>query len=243
MGTQAYFFDQVERYNQGLEFYARRYKHCQIEKTTELIVDGTPNYLTYHDRVHNIYQYGTSETLTKLKIVMVLTEPLYREKRVYQFKRYSYNQAADKKSSWFQDILDKEGGVLSFEQYAETVLVAHLNRTNMGYASEGKYVNHLRKWFQYFPRHQFLLVHHDELENNPKSVQWRVEKFLGAELTGSLGKAHDDTSVTPRVQRALGPLFDEKNQELYDFLKSNRGPFMEQNPFPHFEVNVKEFSK
>ena len=243
MGTQAYFFDQVERYNQGLEFYARRYKHCHIEKTTELIVDGTPNYLTYHDRVHNIYQYGTSETLTKLKIVMVLTEPLYREKRVYQFKRYSYNQAADKKSSWFQDILDKEGGVLSFEQYAETVLVAHLNRTNMGYASEGKYVNHLRKWFQYFPRHQFLLVHHDELENNPKSVQWRVEKFLGAELTGSLGKAHDDTSVTPRVQRALGPLFDVKNQELYDFLKSNRGPFMEQNPFPHFEVNVKEFSK
>ena len=238
MAKQAFFFDTDDRYNQGIDFYAKRYKHCLIERNTDLIVDGTPNYLTYHKRVHDIYQQASDENLAKLKMIIVLREPISREKKVYQYKRYEYNRATDKKQGWFRDILDKEGGVLSFEHYAETALIEHIGSTDIDLASEGRYVDHLRKWFEYFPRHQFLILSHDEMENDPKSVQTRIEKFLGQQLTGSLGKTPNDGGVSKRARDALSPLFDLKNNELYEFLKTHSGPSMEQIPFPPFKVQI-----
>ena len=240
MAKQTFFFDKVDRYNQGIGFYAKRYKHCLIEQNTELIVDGTPNYFTYHKRVHDIYQQASDETMAKLKMIIVLREPVSREKKVHQNKKYEYNKAIDKGQSWFMDILDKEGGVLSFEQYAETSLLEHLSTTKLDYASEGRYVDHLRKWFKHFPRHQFLILSHDEMQNDPKSVQSRIEQFLGQQLTGSLGTTANDGGVSKRAKNALSPLFDVKNNELYEFLKSNPGPSMEQNPFPPFKVQIED---
>lgn len=241
MGKQTHFFDNHHRFEQGIEFYAMRYKHCLLENKMDLIVDGTPNYLTYHDRVYNIYKQTKGDTMAKLKIIIVLREPMARERRIYQLKVYDFNKAKNKTNGWFADIVNpKIGEVLSFDKYAETTLPRHLNHTSLDYSSEGRYVDHLRRWFKYFPRHQFLILSHEELQNDPATVQWRVEKFLGKKFTGSLGKTSDDGSVGPRAMAALGPLFENKNRELYAFLNANKGPYMEQSPFPPFKVEVKE---
>lgn len=211
-----------------------RYQHCHIEGNKNLIFDGTPNYLTFHDRVYETYGQVPSEALAKLKIIIMLRDPIAREKRMYFNKLRDYNKAIDKEHGWFMDILNEKGKVMSFDDYAETALIKHLSGSTLDFASEGKYVDHLRKWFEYFPRHQLLILSHDELMSNPKSLQERVEKFLGIKLEGSLGKMSDDPSVSTRVRAALSPLFDEKNEELYEFLKNHNGPHMEQNPFPRF---------
>jgi hypothetical protein len=37
--------------------------------------------------------------------------------------------------------------------------------------------------------------------------------------------------------QVLGPLFEVKNQELYQFLSDKPGPWMEQHPFPQFQYS------
>lgn len=233
MIKEVHFFDNHERYAQGIEFYARRYKHCYLERNTELIIDGTPNYLTYHNRVYETFRQSPS-ALAKLKIIIVLREPIEREKRIYYLKKSEYEKSTDKTHGWFMDIIDEDGEVMSIGQYAETILLDHLNKPSVDHASEGKYVDHLQKWTDQFPRHQILILSHDELTKNPKSLQERVEAFLGIKLEGSLGGISDDSGVSPRVTAALKPLFDKKNEELYEFLENNPGPHMEQTPFPRF---------
>ncbi|KAL7519651.1 hypothetical protein ACHAWX_004410 [Stephanocyclus meneghinianus] len=230
------FFDQSSRYQQGIEFYARRYKHCQIENRMELILDGTPNYLTYPQLVYDIYSQAPGDIMARLKLVMVLREPISRELLQYQQKVFDYHHAKDKKNGWYMDVVDQKGAVMTFDQYSESVLKERLNGKS-SFANEGKYVDHLKQWFQLFPRHQFLILSFDELRKDPKKVQWRVEKFLGYKFEiGELGKVTEIVNVPQRAKEILGPLFDKKNEELYEFLKSHTGPYMEENPFPKFIV-------
>eukprot|EP00804_Cyclotella_cryptica_P007745 CCRYP_001361-RB/>CCRYP_001361-RB protein AED:0.04 eAED:0.04 QI:975/1/1/1/1/1/2/42/375 len=228
------FFDQNSRYQQGIEFYAKRYKHCRIDDNMELIMDGTPNYLTYPQLVYDIYKQAPADTMARLKFIMVLREPISREFLQYQLRVYEFNHAKDKKNGWYMDVIDQKGAVMTFEQYSEAVLKDRLNGRN-SFATEGKYVDHLKLWFELFPRHQFLILSFDELRNDPKKVQWRVEKFLGKKMeNGDLGKVTEVVNVPPRAKEILGPLFDKKNEELYEFLKLHTGPYMEESPFPRF---------
>ena len=41
--------------------------------------------------------------------------------------------------------------------------------------------------------------------------------------------------VPLHAKEVLGPLFKDKNEELYKFIQDNPGPPMEQNPFPQFK--------
>lgn len=230
---EPHFFDKLDQYNKGMEFYARRYKHCYLDKMTDIVIDGTPNYLTYPERVKELYNKAPRETLAKLKFIIVLREPVGRERQVYWTKKAAYDQAKDKKNGWFQDIVNRESGeAMSFPQYVNTTL---LNQPDL--LTESMYVDHLSKWFQLFRRHHFLILSYDELVNNPNSVQSRLGKFLGKELSGSLGKLGDDGNVDPRAKAVLSEWFREKNEELYKFLADNPGAEMEQNPFPRFGVS------
>lgn len=40
------------------------------------------------------------------------------------------------------------------------------------------YVQHLKRWFRYFPRNQFLILDSSELVHNPATVLQQVEHFL-----------------------------------------------------------------
>jgi hypothetical protein len=202
----------------------------------ELIMDGTPNYLTYPQHVYDIYSQAPGDIMARLKLVIVLREPISREFLQYQQRVHDFHQAKDKKNGWYMDVVDQKGSVMTFDQYSESVLKDRLNGKS-SFATEGKYVDHLKQWFQLFPRHQLLILSFDELRNDPKKVQWRLEKFLGKKLEiGELGKIAEIVNVPPRAKEILGPLFDPKNEELYEFLKSHKGPYMEQTPFPRFIV-------
>lgn len=199
-------------------------------------MDGTPNYLTYPQLVYDIYSQAPGDIMARLKVVMVLREPISRELLQYHQRVHDYQHAKDKKNGWYMDVVDQKGAVMNFDQYSESVLKDRLNGKN-SFANEGKYVDHLKQWFQLFPRHQFLILSFDELRNDPKKVQWRVEKFLGHKFEiGELGKVTEIVNVPQHAKEILGPLFDKKNEELYEFLKSHTGPYMEENPFPKFIV-------
>jgi hypothetical protein len=52
---------------------------------------------------------------------------------------------------------------------------------NPMYVEQGRYATHLRRWLQYFPREQLLVVLMDDVEQRPNEVCRTVYRFLGVD--------------------------------------------------------------
>mmetsp|Transcript_19356 Transcript_19356/g.25046 ORF Transcript_19356/g.25046 Transcript_19356/m.25046 type:complete len:186 (-) Transcript_19356:210-767(-) len=161
--------------------------------------------------------------LANLKAMVVLREPIARELSLYNH----YSSFNIGKSSW-----------ISFEQHAEMVYGGRPYPR----AEIGKYVDHLKKLVTFLPRDRLLVLSYDEIKRDAKKAQWRMQQFLGKEFPGDLPHlnshehphTHKVRLVSPQAQALLDPVFREKNEELYQFLEANPGPWMEQRPFPRF---------
>lgn len=65
----------------------------------------------------------------------------------------------------------------SFEDYVLNSTTGKLN-SDLWMFELGHYINHLKEWFQYFPRNQFLILDTNDLIHNPVTILRRVEDFL-----------------------------------------------------------------
>jgi len=227
---EAHFFDKDDRFAQGVEFYARRFQHCIDSGNTEFIMDATPDYLTYPERIHHVYSNATGanyDALSNLKLIVVLREPISRELSLCNHK-----------------IANRAGDPITFEKHADSVV---REIPNPRWASTGKYVDHLKKFVSFLPRRreQLLVLSYDEMKSDPEMVQWRIHEFLGRKFvpTGSglpklntLDNPNKLKEVSLLARQMLAPLFRDKNEELYEFLETYRGPWMEQRPFPRFDT-------
>ena len=217
---EAHFFDKKDRYAQGIEFYAKRFQHCLDSGNTEFIMDATPDYLTFPEQIFDIYSNSGTDALSKLKLIVILREPISRELSLYNHK-IEYAESH------------------TFEDHADLVL---REKPNPHFASNGKYVDHLKKFASFISRDMLLVLSYDEMKMNPEKTQWRIQQFLGREFPGELPtlNLHENPNklrvVSPRARQVLEPFFKDKNEELYEFLEMNPGPWMEQRPFPHFHL-------
>jgi len=240
---EQHFFDHYDRYKQGIEFYAKHFDHCTDDDSAEFILDATPNYLKFPKEVYELYSQVPGDLISKLKLIVILREPVSRELSLYNHKKAQYLRTPSKES-WFGDIaFANNETVMSFDHYSETKLKMELlddSRTSVGY-----YVDHLKRWTSYFNREQLLVLSYNELQENPELLQWRIQKFLGSQFSGNFRQVNTKVTsdkervVSPLTRKVLEPFFQEKTHELYQFLESNPGPSMEQRPFPHFKVHKK----
>jgi hypothetical protein len=151
--------------------------------------------------------------------------------------------------TWYRDVVRKDDGTIkTFTEYCEFI---------KGYMVKGaksysvyRYVEHLKAWTALFDRSQLLVLSYDELRKDPSKVQGRIEQFLGTKFFGALAKLKESGGVSKVKElpesaiRVLEPLLRDLNEELYDFLRDNPGPVMEQRPFPRFnELSSNNTSK
>ena len=179
-------------------------------------------------------------------MIVILREPVSREMSLYNHKTVEFLKT-QKENDWYSDVaFANNGTIMSFDQYSTSVLKDQLS--NLHWKSTGKYVDYLKLWASYFDRDQLLVLSYNELKQDPDKVQWRVQLFLGGTFRGELPHDNDnpnknkDKLVQELASQVLKPLFSKKNQELYQFLNENPGPWMEQYPFPHFESEKTEFA-
>ncbi|KAL7476725.1 hypothetical protein ACHAW6_004348 [Cyclotella cf. meneghiniana] len=241
---EVHFFYEHLRYQEGVEFYSKRFEHCVGRKRKKYILDATPKYLLFSKRIYDLYNESSRAGLKKsLKLMVVLREPISREISWYNHRIFrlallnSTGHGSIHES--YRDILQSNGAIMSFDQYSETVLKDSIKVDPSN--SPGIYVEHLKSWVKLFDRKQLLVLSYDELQSNPAKTRWRINKFLGTKYKGGFNKANTKESdskireVSLRAGQALKPLFQETNEKLYAFLRDHPGPAMEQKPFPHFE--------
>ncbi len=73
-------------------------------------------------------------------------------------------------------------------------------RNNPMYLEQSRYGYHLSRWLQSFPAEQILILFMDDIENDPREVEIRVQQFLGID-TGHRSAALDRRSNVSHVYR------------------------------------------
>ena len=222
---EVHFFD--KRFDQGIEFYAKHYQHCAQEESTDIILDATADYLYHPTRVFDLYSQS-EQSLSDLKIIVMLRDPVAREAASYNRKVQEYQKRSEI-NGWFSDVAYRNGTIISFDDYAENVLT---KRNDIG-----EYVNHLKVWTLLFGRENILFLSQNEAETDSKALQWRVAEFLGLRdiHINFKAKLPDTSFASSRASQMLYSLFSKSNKDLYTFLDNHPGPWMEQKPFPQYE--------
>jgi len=235
---EVHFFGIKNRFKQGLKFYQDRFHHCP-NKT--FAMDASPETQLFPDHVYSVYSQANE--LSKVKIIFTLREPISRELSWYN------HMVAERSSvklppKWTEDVVNKDGKIQSFDNYSQSVLIP-MQKNGHIFFERGLYMKSLTRWFELFDRNQILVLSYDEIKKDPEKVQWRLKNFL--DLNDKIPKQELPTSNQKNLnkvhlpsclaQSILTKLYDNHNKELYHLLKNNPGPWMEQRPFPKFQIS------
>ena len=233
---EVHFFDHIERFSKGLDYYRRRFLHCQDEA---FVIDATPNYMLYPERVRAMYeQQGTAETI---KIVMSIRNPTSREISLYNHMARDL-LTSENPPSWVNAIKDEMGHIMTFDEVVEFILDNPEDN-----APKSMYARQLKRWFQVFDRRQILLLSFDELKTNQTKFLQRLHDFLELPVSQPLTIPHknqkgnkQETVMIPvscDTQHKMSKVFQPFNADLYALLEQHPGPRSEQHPFPKFDTN------
>ena len=241
---EVHFFDKDDRYQQGISFYSKRFRHCLMgsrEGNTDYLLDATPNYLAYPERVKDIYDKAGRDAASELRLIVTLREPASRERSLYNHMASEFSMRKDL-TAWYGEVARQDNGtVMTFDRYIESVLIPRFADDSVTPEQRtGMYFDHLVRWARLFPRKNILVLSYDELQDEPETFQQRIEGFLGNRFGGRFRRLNEkdggreDEPVSRSALEALARVFVGKNEELYQFLDSGGGPETEQRPFPRF---------
>ena len=153
---ELHFFDRQENYHLGLDWYK---KQMPLSLRNQITVEKTPAYFVTDDAPRLVHRMSSS-----IKLLVVVRDPTVRAIS-------DYAQLSDK----------KPGALRPFEEYVTEDAQHRVLRASSTIITTGLYVNHLKKWLEYFPREQIHFVNGEELVKNPVLEMKSVEKFLGLE--------------------------------------------------------------
>lgn len=153
---EIHFFDRRENYELGLNWYKSQ---MPLSFNDQITIEKTPAYFVTDDVPRLVHKMSAS-----VKLLVVVRDPTVRA------------------ISDYAQLFDKHHGTLKpFEEYITEDLQHRALRTTSAIVNTGVYINHLKKWLEYFPIEQIHFVNGEELAKHPVNEMKSVEKFLGLE--------------------------------------------------------------
>jgi hypothetical protein len=153
------FFNRDENYRNGLEWYSSFFNNWKDEPIGG---ESTPSYL-WDERVPP----RIKKDLPDAKFIVLLRNPVERAYSAYWFAFIGGNEI----------LTFKEG--LAAE--AERAKQGDKIRGYSSYIDRGMYASQITRYFDLFPRSQFLFLISEEYRNHPDIVLEQVTQFLGIE--------------------------------------------------------------
>lgn len=176
---EVHYFSVEELYKRGEKYYHSFLEHLNNEK---VVVSADTYLLMDYDAIARIKAYNP-----EMKILVMLRNPV---DRAYSSYNYSVNYGYHEALSAFSDCIDFEKNI---EKQSDIVM-----RNNLGHLYGSLYYKHLSKWFESFPREQFLLLTLSELKENAEKTHKQISSFLGiADIDESfkIGEKHNAYAV------------------------------------------------
>ena len=169
----------------GTEYYNNAYRYgIDYYKTFFPIKKFMRGNITGEASVSNLFHPKAPERasydIPEVRIIVMTREPIARA------KSHWIMNAKDKKIEKlsFEKALEREKD--EFDQWLEQTLSNPYQKPswefyNLTYMKRGEYSNSLRRWYEYFPKDQIMVVSLEELSQNTDEVYQNILKFLGLE--------------------------------------------------------------
>jgi len=100
-----------------------------------------------------------------------------------------------------------------------------VNFYRKSYLTRGIYVDQLKRWFEYFPREQFLILKSEDFYSKTPEVYQQVLDFLGLskfELNSfKVHRVGKHSAISAETRKKLADYFRPYNEQLYQLLGRN----------------------
>ena len=209
---EVHFFD--KKYDQGLEWYLSHFPMLGENKKYYVTGEASPRYLIHPDAPKNAY-----DTLPQAKLIAILRNPVDRA-----YSHYHHMARKGKEPLSFEEAVNRELEQLS--QQMEQVL-ENYKTISSSYLTRGIYADQFKRWMQFFPKEQFLILKSEDFFADPQSIFKQVTDFLNIpewdfleQKQWNVGQ-YDKMDVQLRKQ--LQTFFKPHNERLYELLGRDFG--------------------
>ncbi|NPA27309.1 MAG: sulfotransferase domain-containing protein [Chloroflexi bacterium] len=208
----------IYMYDLGPSWY-RAYFPFQRELQTHFTVDATPSYL-----MSPLFPERFMTLTPHAKIILLLRNPVQRT-----LSHYFHNRRRGLEPLSLEEALQAEEQRLAGEQ--ERMLrdpcYVPWRYHRLGYLTESRYVEHLRRLWKHVPREQTLVLRSEDFFEQPQRLLDQIADFLNIEPWQPNLKVYNqgqyDQPVPQRVRAQLQAYFRPYNQALYELLGRDLG--------------------
>ncbi len=205
---EIHFFD--NNYDKGMKWYKSFFP---LSSKKGITGEATPFYL-FHPLVPN----RIKKDIGDIKFIVLLRNPIERAFSHYKMeKRRGYEKLS------FRKALDVEEDRLS-KSYKKVIDGQTIvDYQTFSYKERGKYAEQLKRWFEIFPRENFLILNSENLFNKPNEIYQQVESFLGLDPFSEVNfeKLNADKTkqtMDPSISTYLSEYFRGHNKELFSLI-------------------------
>ncbi len=223
---ETHFFNRSERYNKGVCFY-RAFFPLQFEmRDDQLTGEGTSVYL---------FRPSVRERMVKVvpevKLIVLLRDPT--ERAIASWRHFT--DRGEERRTLLRAITEEIaelGGEGRLQPQDPPEIVPGL--AHYAHVQKGRYADQLQRWFEVFPRNQFLILRSEDLFADPDVALSQVLGFLGLrneegleaglgqlihKSVGSISRGLlEDRPDADEARDILRAYFDEPNRELQRIL-------------------------
>lgn len=232
---EVHFFD--DSFTKGMHWYraqfptiVEKYYIERIRKHGFLTGEATPSYLLHPHAPKRIFQ-----VMPKAKLIVLLRNPVDRA-----YSHYWLRTTLGDETLSFEDAIHAEEERIS--EARERLLADenyHDKHRRVSYLSRGIYVDQLRRWMNYYPKEQFLILRSEDLYSDPAGITKQALEFIGVpgqeintnkeykqyrlgRKRGYLNK-EKPPKMSPDTRKYLLDYFKPHNAHLYEFLGRDFG--------------------
>ena len=221
-GKEIYFFDM--KYNKGINWYRTFFPlSYQFPKTTKnsIVGEATPRYLDHPQAPYRIKKH-----IPNCKFIILLRNPI---DRAYSHWNMMVNHNREVLS--FEDAIDKEKSRTNglFEKMAKDKSFYSKEYYWYSYLERGIYSKKIKKWFEIFPKNQFLILKSEDLFSKPSEIFRQTQDFLNIpeiildEFKTVRKGIYKNKSISSNTRKSLSDFFKPYNEELYSLIGVNLG--------------------
>jgi hypothetical protein len=217
---ETHFFD--KEYYQGMDWYQSFFptleeKENLIKKTGAFVTgEATPYYMFYPHAPERIKQLQPP-----VRLIVLLRNPIDRA-----YSHWKLERSRNMEQLAFEDALFMEQIRLKGKEreLIENVLQTSFEHFCYSYIGKGMYYDQLKRWFNYFPQSQFLIIKSEDMFETPHIVYRDVLAFLGLPYhQQSMGfRVHNFSYqkelMNTKTRNKLAKIFQEPNRKLYALL-------------------------
>jgi len=221
-GKEIHFFDgglnpKVDNFKKGQVWYQAHFPLKRNMNAHEKAFEASPLYI-----FNPLTPKRISELIPQVRLIAILRNPVERAISHYFHEKgrgletLSIMEALQVEEERLKPSIDKQ-------DYKNTTFM------NFSYKNRGIYHEQLKRYFNYFPRQNILVIDSETFFAQPDHTLRRVFKFVGVEPEFTVNDlapqnmSSNKTEVDANVYEYLKDYFQSHNQALYDLIGQNFG--------------------